>query len=713
MSYHRLRSAFLTGNWQNLLWLCTLSLTLAGLGWLVVSQRTSGVSIPAATSVSKLQGPIIATMDSPALVYEKGWRITASGADPTEPDAPWQEPAGVLRFTYTGAELALQLAPGDYWGYLYITVDGQPANGLPVIRGNVNSQGQASGYRTFYAPEQTQAGAPTAQWVRVHRSNDATQPHTVYLEVWRSWGQTPLRGVAVDALPPVPWPRWPGVALLLLAGWSGLVAAQTSQLVWRLIRSVVNLLTPLRHLLLPALSTTMTQSLAGVALVLLVYGVWSRHWLITDGALILLAWCSLQRPVFWVAALLLGLPFYYTYTLPILPTRAFSFIDIGILGGLLVLSGHWFLTCVPQPGQTHARGSRARSQPGLTLLLAALIGWALLATVQAAHVDLALREWRTVFLAGGLFALLLVGSLRLSTQPAADQRLLLGAWLSGALLVAGVGLWQYATKDMVINAEGVERVRGFYGSPNNLALYLERALAPLIAIALFSRHAHWRWLSGVGTVLVGSALLLTFSKGALLFGLPALLVVLWGGGLVLLRQRGQSTRVLWALAGIGALTLVALIPFLGTERFQRLLDFEGGTGFVRLQLWRSAWQMALDQPGFGVGPDNFLYAYRSFYLLPAAWQEPNLNHPHNWFLDWWTRLGVPGLLLAILWFGTLFFQQWRNVRTNHQAVLNLGLLGAGVAALAHGLIDASYALPDLMIIWMVLTYLGNKFMENK
>ena len=304
--------------------------------------------------------------------------------------------------------------------------------------------------------------------------------------------------------------------------------------------------------------------------------------------------------------------------------------------------------------------------------------------------------------------------MRLSTQPAADQRLLLGAWLSGALVVALVGLWQYATKDMVISAEGVQRVRAFYGSPNNLALYLERALAPLMAGALFSRHIQWRWFSGIGTVLVGSALVLTFSKGALLFGLPALLVVLWGGGLVLLRQRGQSTHVLWTLAAIGALTLVALIPFWGTERFQRLLDFQGGTGFVRLQLWRSAWQMALDHPLFGVGPDNFLYAYRSFYLLPAAWQEPNLNHPHNWFLDWWTRLGVPGLLLALLWFGTLFFQQWRNVRANHQAVLNLGLLGAGVAALAHGLIDASYALPDLMIIWMLLTYLPEEQgMENE
>ena len=198
--------------------------------------------------------------------------------------------------------------------------------------------------------------------MRVQRNNDATQPHTVYIEVWRSWGQTPLRGVAVDALPPAPWPRWPGVALLLLAGWLGLVAAQTSQLLWRMLVAVVNLLTPLRRLRLPARSTTMTQSLAGVALVLLVYGVWSRHWLITDVALTLLAWCSLQRPALWIAALLLGLPFYYTYTLPILPTRAFSFIDIGILGGLLVLSGHWLLTRIPQPGQTNARGSRSRQQ---------------------------------------------------------------------------------------------------------------------------------------------------------------------------------------------------------------------------------------------------------------------------------------------------------------------------------------------------------------
>jgi O-antigen ligase len=203
----------------------------------------------------------------------------------------------------------------------------------------------------------------------------------------------------------------------------------------------------------------------------------------------------------------------------------------------------------------------------------------------------------------------------------------------------------------------------------------------------------------------GAALLLTFSKGAIFLALPIILVVLWVGGVVFRVQHGGTRRGLWWLAGITALAAGALLPFLAAERFQRLLDFEGGTGFIRLQLWRSSWQMALDHPWFGVGPDNFLYAYRSVYLLPAAWQEPNLNHPHNWLLDWWTRLGIPGLGLAISWFGLLLWQQWQHFWRGEQPVLALGLLAATAGALAHGLIDASYALPDLMLVWVLISYL--------
>jgi O-antigen ligase len=159
---------------------------------------------------------------------------------------------------------------------------------------------------------------------------------------------------------------------------------------------------------------------------------------------------------------------------------------------------------------------------------------------------------------------------------------------------------------------------------------------------------------------------------------------------------------------VGVVVLVALTPFWATERFQRLLDFQQGTGFLRLNLWRSAWQMALDHPLVGVGPDNFLYAYRSHYLLPAAWQEPNLNHPHNWLLDWWTRLGLPGFALGLTAWGLIIGRVWHDIRRGADPVLSLALLAAVAAALAHGLIDASYALPDLMAVWVLIGALAGQ-----
>ena len=218
----------------------------------------------------------------------------------------------------------------------------------------------------------------------------------------------------------------------------------------------------------------------------------------------------------------------------------------------------------------------------------------------------------------------------------------------------------------------------------------------------------WRLFWGSCSALQIAALILTFSKGALFLGLPAIFITLGLGGGVYLWRQQRSMQPLWLLAGVALIVVLALIPFQGAERFQRLFDFNQGTSALRIHLWRSAWQMALEHPLVGVGPDNFLYAYRSQYILPAAWQEPNLNHPHNWLLDWWTRLGIPGLLIALGLFARIVVNLWRNLWANREpdrapwGVLGLGLLAATVGALSHGLIDASYALPDLMMVWVLI-----------
>jgi len=268
----------------------------------------------------------------------------------------------------------------------------------------------------------------------------------------------------------------------------------------------------------------------------------------------------------------------------------------------------------------------------------------------------------------------------------------------------------------------VRRVQALYDSANNLALYLDRTLAVTLALALFVHGRRQQTLWAVLATVQGLAWLLTFSKGALFFAAPAMVLVLGGGGLWLLRRRNQSTRPLLLLVGIVAIGGLALAPFIGAERFQRLLDFEQGTGFLRLQLWRSSWQMALDHALLGVGPDQFLYHYRSGYLLPTAWQEPNLNHPHNLLLDWWTRLGVIGLVLGMGWLVAGVWSIWRWLRRavgghtashSNEAALALGLLAAAAAGLTHGLIDVGYALPELMLVWVLSFHLcGSRAQEG-
>jgi O-antigen ligase len=125
--------------------------------------------------------------------------------------------------------------------------------------------------------------------------------------------------------------------------------------------------------------------------------------------------------------------------------------------------------------------------------------------------------------------------------------------------------------------------------------------------------------------------------------------------------------------------------------------------------------MLRDHPLLGVGLDNFLYQYRTRYVLPSAWEELNLSHPHNLALDFWLRLGLAGMAV-LLWLLVAFFQKgWHTYRVLASAEdacqagepdslrwLALGLMGGMVAATAHGLVDNAFFLVDLAFVFMLM-----------
>ncbi len=264
----------------------------------------------------------------------------------------------------------------------------------------------------------------------------------------------------------------------------------------------------------------------------------------------------------------------------------------------------------------------------------------------------------------------------------------------GAVMVSLFGLYQYFVTGDVIAAEGVLRVRAVYGSPNNLGLYLGRIVPLLVAFGFLGQHRWRRYGYLVACLPVVLCLYLTHSRGAWLLGVPAALLFL---GLI----RGRRALLAACAAVIGA--VVALVPLAGAERIRSLLDLSEGTGFLRLKLWQATLNMIRDHPLFGVGLDNFLYQYPR-YMLPEAWEEPDLSHPHNILLDWWTRLGVLGvgaLIWMLVGFFTLGLRVYRSLEDGELRVLALGLMGSMVDFLAHGLIDNSYFLVDLAFVFFL------------
>ena len=121
--------------------------------------------------------------------------------------------------------------------------------------------------------------------------------------------------------------------------------------------------------------------------------------------------------------------------------------------------------------------------------------------------------------------------------------------------------------------------------------------------------------------------------------------------------------------------------------------------------------MIRDHPNFGVGLDNFLYQYRENYLLAGARDDPSLSHPHNLILDFWSRLGVPGVV-ALVWLVAAFFRVgWRLYRRlgGEGQALVLGLMASMVYALAHGLLDNFYFLVDLAYVFMLTVGIVARF----
>jgi O-antigen ligase len=210
---------------------------------------------------------------------------------------------------------------------------------------------------------------------------------------------------------------------------------------------------------------------------------------------------------------------------------------------------------------------------------------------------------------------------------------------------------------------GVLRLEGFVADPNFFGLFLSFSfLCGLAADGL--RPAALRW---AGLVVLGAALLLTFSRGVLLsLILSAILLGVAG----VLRRRSlwlrYAARVLVLLAVVGGVALLVPVPSIGVSPLKWLVARFAVIGTrPSWPAWVELLPMTLDHPLLGHGLRMVEVVLRGAYS-------------HNSYLDLLLETGAIGLCIFAL-FGVLVIRE--GVRASAESADVLPWLHACVLTL--------------------------------
>jgi len=346
----------------------------------------------------------------------------------------------------------------------------------------------------------------------------------------------------------------------------------------------------------------------------------------------------------------------------------------------------------------------------------------------------ALGIWKAYFFEPILFFILVFNVLK-------DKReftKIFWALVISAAIISVFAIFQKITGLFIANptwaAAESRRAVSFFGYPNAIGLYL----APLIMLLigwLFS----FSWTNILDQALKKLAIILTIisallaiysarSEGALI-GLAGSLLIF--GLLAGKKQRIATLIVLAAIIG-GVFWFAPSQDFIATKLALRDLS-----GQIRRQQWKETTKMlSEDKIISGAGLDNYQMAVRPYHqegiffnndnlpnfdavvwasstLRTKYWQPVEIYlYPHNIFLNFWSELGLLGLLLFIWLITKYLVTAWKlsialGRDSRPEQYLALGLMTAMIAIVIHGLVDVPYFKNDLAVMfWLFFALLG-------
>ena len=184
-------------------------------------------------------------------------------------------------------------------------------------------------------------------------------------------------------------------------------------------------------------------------------------------------------------------------------------------------------------------------------------------------------------------------------------------------------------------------------------------------------------------ITVSSALIITKSLGALLSILLGLIIYFHLKG-------GLDKKRLMILTG---LTIIIGIVFLMRQVVTKQHALPTFSLVMRLNYWLDTLKIIKTAPWAGIGLGNF-------NLISA-------RYAHNSYLQIWAEMGILGIVSFLWLIFAIIKSAVKNINKSAGGELMVGLLSANAVFLIHNLVDFTFYLPEIVLIWWVIIGLLN------
>ncbi len=362
-----------------------------------------------------------------------------------------------------------------------------------------------------------------------------------------------------------------------------------------------------------------------------------------------------------------------------------------------------------------------RAYPYRFEIMAVLIlAW--IAIITAGINNEALGVFKAYFFEPILLFILIINKL----GDSVNQKKIIWALALSSIGISLLAIYQKFTGDFITNpfwaAAETRRAVSFFGYPNAVGLFL----APLILIftgRLFSKPEKWEKILLISAILT-SILAIVFAKseGAII-GLIAAFFIF---------AIFASKKLRWSAISLAVLTVIVVTSITPVRNFVvTKLTLTDLSGQIRRQQWVETKKMfAAGHIFFGVGLSGYQKAVAPYHqegiflknndpnwleeirnseeFRKKMWQPTEIYmYPHNIFLNFWSELGLMGVLL-FSWIIAKFLWQSNTIYLQKKDFIALGLMCAMIVILVHGLVDVPYFKNDLAaLFWILIAMLGS------